>query len=47
MEYTNWNDAQPDNHNGKEHYLQLLRNSGKWNDNTKDYDGSSPICQMF
>jgi hypothetical protein len=35
MTFTRWNDRQPDNAGGREHYLQICHN-GKWNDGVEN-----------
>lgn len=47
--YTNWNDGQPDNASGQEHYLHVYTESerfGKWNDLTNTYYKGGFICEF-
>ncbi|MBQ4443692.1 MAG: leucine-rich repeat protein [Clostridia bacterium] len=36
FEYNNWDDGEPNNSGGIEHYAQIKWGSGKWNDNKND-----------
>ena len=38
--YTNWNDGEPNNSSGNEHYVELRTNDGRWNDLPNYYQRS-------
>ena len=36
MSFTNWSDEEPNNAGQTENYMEILQNSGKWNDNSNE-----------
>ncbi len=35
--YSNWNSGEPNNSNGNEHYVRMLKNNGKWTDRNSTF----------
>ena len=42
--YTNWRENAPNNTNNEEHFTEMWKSNGLWNDEKNSYQ-SPPICQ--
>ena len=46
MSYTNWTSGEPNNTGGTEHYMEMYKSTGLWNDNSNNCDGTGFVVEI-